>query len=188
MIHAPNMMVTEALRNAAQPGMFGALSGAIAAATAADADVCVFVNKATRAVAIPSLIVSAMSGTNFTNAAAVGVKLFKATGMALDTGGTSVLAQLRKTTGYDAIPATEMEGMVSTTGAMTPGARTLASQPFHVATFGGAQSFAGESLWEPQDGLPLSLEANEGIVAQLIAATPAGGTVFLHVGFPLFRF
>lgn len=188
MLHAPNMMVTEALRNNAQPGMFGALSGNLAAATAADADICAFVNKTTRAVAIPSLLASGFTTTNYAASAAIGIKLYKATGMVLDTGGTSVLAQLRKTTGYDAIPATEIEGMIATTGALTPGVRTLAAQPFHILTIGAGLAINGSSPWEPLDQLPLVLEKDEGIVAQLINALPATGALVFHLGFPLFRF
>ncbi len=187
MLHAPNMMVTEALRNAAQPGLFGALSGGLVAATAADADICAFVNKSSRALAIPSLLASGFSTTIYGASTTIGVKLYKATGMTLDTGGTSVLAQLRKTTGYDAIPATEIEGMVATTGALTPGARTLAAQPFHILTIGAGLAINGQSPWEPLDGLPLALEQGEGIVAQLINTLPASGVLVFHLGFPFFR-
>lgn len=186
-----NMLIENGnLRDIAAPSILGALSGLIAAATAADASVFAVRNISGRPMACGRLQIACVGGVApYAAAAVIGVKLFKASGFtAIDTGGTVVLAQRRKTTGFLPIAVTDIAAVVATTGALTPGVRVLEAQPFHVASFGGAVAFGGESIIEVRDGLPETLEADEGIVAQLVNATPAGGTAQLFFGLQFFRF
>lgn len=171
------------------------LSGAIAAGTAAAANVFAMRNIAqagtqgaqTRAVGISQIHCAAL-GAEFDLAASVAIAFYRATGYtALETNGTALVAQPRKST-FREIPATELAGQIATTGALTAGTRTLASQPFWVASFGGSTDFGDELIWTPEDHIAAALAGDEGIVAQLVAATPAGGTLRLFVGVDFFRF
>lgn len=157
-----------AMRNIAQAGTFG---------------------NQTRAVGISKLNVSVLGGiTPFAAPASVAIAFFRASGFtALETGGTPVLAQKRKTP-FLTIPATELDAQIATTTGLVAGTRTLEAQPFFVAAFGGEASFGGNVEWSPEDHIPQGLAGDEGIVAQLVAATPATGTMRLFVGFDLFRF
>jgi hypothetical protein len=194
----PNMFFGEQnIRDAAPGYHLAALSGLIAATTAAAANVFAMRNVAqagtpgnlTRAVGISKIKCSVLGGvTPFTNPASVAIAFYRATGYtALETNGTAVVAQRRKSTFLE-IPSTELAAQIATTGALTAGTRTLAAQPFFVASFGGAESFGGECEWTPEDHIPQALAADEGIVGQLVAATPAGGTMQLFVGVDFFRF
>lgn len=171
------------------------LSGLIAALTAAGSNVFAMRNIAqagtqgaqTRAVGI-SQIRCAVLGAEFDLAASVAIAFYRATGYtALETNGTALVAQARKST-FREIPATELAGQIATTGALTAGTRTLASQPFWVAPFGGSTDFGDELIWTPEDHIAEALAGDEGIVGQLVAATPAGGTLRLFVGVDFFRF
>jgi hypothetical protein len=194
----PNMFFGEQNIRDAVPGyQLAALSGLIAGGTAAAANVFAMRNVAqaetpgnlTRAVGISKIKCAALGGvTAYAAAASVAVAFYRATGYtALETNGTAVTAQRRKSTFLD-IPSTELAAQVATTGALTAGTRTLAAQPFFVASFGGAVTFGGESEWTPEDHIPIALAGNEGIVAQLVAATPATGTIHLFFGVDFFRF
>jgi hypothetical protein len=171
------------------------LSGAIAAGTAAAANVFAMRNIAqagtvglqTRAVGVSQIRCSVL-GAGYSAAASVAIAFYRASGYtALETNGTALVAQARKST-FREIPSTELAGQIATTGALTAGTRTLAAQPFWVASFGGEVTFGGELVWTPEDRIAEALAGDEGIVGQLVAATPAGGTLRLFVGVDFFRF
>jgi hypothetical protein len=112
---------------------------------------------------------------------------FKATAFtAQATGGTAVLAQKRKTTGYPSIPATEIDAMIANTAALTPGTYSVAAgsafsplAPFSFAVGTGTLP-AFEGIWSPSDLCPLILEQNEGIIIRN-AVPQVSGTGILYV-------
>lgn len=185
------------LRDVASGYTLGALSGLIVAATAADAPLFAMRNVAqagtpgnlTRTVGVTALRVAMLGGvTPYAAPAGIAIAFFKATGFtANDSGGTAVQAQRRGPTG-DLVPLTEIAGHIADTDANSAGTRTLAAQPFFVASFGGAASFGNSLVWTPEDGIPRQLTGDEGIVGQLVAATPATGTMRLFVGVEFVRF
>lgn len=185
------------IRDAVAGYHLSALSGAIAGGTAAAANVFAMRNVAqagtpgnlTRAVGISKLRVGAF-GAGFASDtdAGMAIAFYQASGFtALETNGTAVVAQKRKATFLD-IPSTELAAQIAATGALTAGTRTLAAQPFFVAPFSGVEGFGGFLEWTPEDHIPIALAGDEGIVAQLVAATPATGTARLFVGVDFFRF
>lgn len=116
-------------------------------------------------------------------------EIFKVTGFSAQaTGGTSVLATQRKTSGYPPIPAAEVDAMILNTAALVAGTYTInASAPFDVAALGGSGTFpAIESVWQPSDLCPLILEQNEGLIIRNSVAQ-AAGTGFLFVGVDFLR-
>jgi hypothetical protein len=143
----------------------------------------------TRAVGISKINVAVVGGiTAYAAAASFGVAFYRATSYtALETDGTAVTAQRRKSTFLE-IPSTELAGQIATDDELTAGTRTLEAQPFFVASFGGAISFGGNAEWTPEDHIPQALAGNEGIVAQLVGAVPSTGTSRLFVGIDFFRF
>lgn len=193
-----NMFFGEQNIRDAVPGYhLSALSGAIAGGTAAAANVFAMRNIAqagtvglqTRAVGVSKIRVAAL-GAGFTSDpdAAMAIAFYQASSFtALETNGTAVTAQKRKSTFRD-IPSTELAAQIATTGALTAGTRTLAAQPFFVAPFSGADGFSGLVEWTPEDHIALALAGDEGIVGQLVAATPATGTARLFIGVDFFRF
>jgi hypothetical protein len=105
------------------------------------------------------------------------------------TGGTALLAQRKKTTGYTAIPATEIDLIVSSGGALSGGSQVLQSIPFDSLLLTAATGALGpyaESVWWPEDGVPLVIEQDEGFIVR--ATVPATGTWTGFIGFDFFRF
>lgn len=108
------------------------------------------------------------------------------------TGGGAVLAQRKKTTGYVAIPATEIDAVVSTGAALTDGGAGVqdpqgtAFDSLLLTAATGALGPYGESVWWPEDGVPLVIEQNEGFIVR--ATVPATGTWTGFIGFDFFRF
>lgn len=107
-----------------------------------------------------------------------------------DTGGAQVLAQRKSTSGYDAIPATEIDVYITGSGAISGGSHTLIAEegaPFDVAV-GAGVSPAFESIWVPEDGFPLKIEQNEGLLIHNAIELEATGAGLLFVGIDFFRF
>jgi len=99
---------------------------------------------------------------------------------AADTGGgvlTITGNNAKRLTGMDTTLLSEAR--ISTTGALTPGTRTLDAQPFGgvaftVSTATNTVHLATTDLWKPDSRDPLLLAANEGFI--LRATVPATGT------------
>jgi hypothetical protein len=101
-------------------------------------------------------------------------------------GGNVRTPTRRKTTGYPAIPATEVNLFVATTGAISGGSFTPDGDGFLMASGGVATGFgSAEAIWTPSDLCPLTLEAGEGI--EVRTAVQGGGVGNLHVCFDFLR-
>lgn len=193
-----NMLIESGnLRDLAVPLIVGGLSGEIAAGSAGDVfavrNVLQPLNAesgrqpVTRPLALTRLDVTLM-GTALATPFPRGIAFFKASAFTVSaSGGTAVLAQLKKTTGWAPVPSTEVDAQVAGVAQITSGTRTLAPQPFFVAIGGNAAEFAANSWWETGEGLPLAMEADEGIVAVLLGAITTG-TLRVFIGAQCFRF
>jgi hypothetical protein len=104
------------------------------------------------------------------------------------TGGTAYGAQQRKTSGYRAIPTTELSLYVAATGVISGGAFTSVNdaQPFDMMTAGAGTNLSGaESIWMPADFCPLMIEQGEGV--EVRATTASSGTGILFICFDFLR-
>jgi hypothetical protein len=125
--------------------------------------------------------------TAFT-AGAFAFEVHKATGFSAQaTGGTQLTAVPRKTTGYPAIAATEVDAMIANAAALTPGTYTLVgggNAPVAFAAGGTGTLPSFSDGWLPMDMCPLTLEATEGLVVRNTVAQAVGtGIFFVQVDF-----
>jgi hypothetical protein len=105
------------------------------------------------------------------------------------TGGTALLAQRKKISGYSPIPATEFDLIVSAGGALTGGSQVVqgtALDSLLLSANVGALSPSGESVIWPEDAIPWVIEQNEGLIVR--ASVPGTGTWSGFIGFDFFRF
>ena len=93
----------------------------------------------------------------------VSFALFKLTGYsAAHTGGTAITPAKRITSEATASAAA---ARIATTGALTAGTQTIASQPlFRASAFGTTPHFSHE--YRPRDDHPIVLEQNEGLLVR----------------------
>lgn len=95
-------------------------------------------------------------------------------------GAKTVVPTPRKTVGYNAIVATEVNMFVAAAAAITGGTIVVQGDPFDMMALGGGTTLGGaESVWTPSDLVPLSLEAGEG--AEVRATQFSGTGIFLVV-------
>lgn len=190
------------LRDVAAPLYIGARSGLMTVIAAA-ADVFAvrnigFIPKGQtalvdRPIAVSQIRTRFVTTTNFATAQGLAFEYYKVAGFTAvhDTGSPkAVTAQRRKTTGFEAIPLTEISTVISDTAAITNGTYTspAESQLLELAAGGGGVGFGFGSRWVPVDGLPLVLEKNEGIVCRITSAMGATGVGRLFVGIDGYRF
>jgi hypothetical protein len=178
----------------AAPYFLGMKSGTIAAGMAAGADFATVrnigrANDVGTVLNVPIYVsqirIAFASVTAFT-AGGFAIEVHKATGFTVQstTNGNARAAIQRKTSGYVAIPTTELSGYVDDTSAsgVTGGTFTLVGSgatPIHVAAAGGSGTLpAIQSVWTPSDLCPLVLEANEGLVFRNLITMAAGTGVF----------
>lgn len=197
---ASAMQISELGLKYSAPGYIGAKTGAI---TGIAADAAVFgmrvapyVNRlngaiVNRPVAITRFRLCFIPTTVFTAAQGLGFEAHVTDSTAnYDTGSPiTVLAQRRKTSGYDDIPESEIDVKASNTAAISGGShvnKEPGDSPWFAAGAGGTFPYI-ESVWEPQDGFPLVLEQNEGLIVHNIVAMGAGGAGHLFVGIDFFR-
>lgn len=146
-----------------------------------------------RPIAISQIRVKFFALTAFT-AGTFAFEVHKTTSTAnYTTGGTQLQAQRKKVSDYPAIPSTELDIMIASTGGLTGGSQLIQgseSNPFDVAVGGGAAETlpAFESVWWAQDGLPLVIEQNEGLIVHNANAFAGGGSGILFVGIDLYRY
>lgn len=198
-----NMLISEGNLRAAAAGYIGAKSQALAITTAETPwfglrnagyippGQLVAVN---RPMAISQLRMKFFSLTAFT-AGSFAFEAHKTTTTAnYTTGGISpqVTAIRKKTSGYEAIPTSEIDIQISAGGGLSGGSQTIVggeSNPFDMAVGGSFDETrpAFESIWLPQDGFPLVLEQDEGLIIHNANAF-AAGTGVLFVGVDFYRF
>lgn len=95
-------------------------------------------------------------------------------------GSKSVAPTPRKTTGYQAIVASEINMFVAGTAAITGGSIAVQGDPFDMMAQGGGTTLGGaESIWKPADMIPLTLETGEG--AEVRVTQFSGTGIFLVV-------
>jgi hypothetical protein len=125
--------------------------------------------------------------TPSTLVAPVALELFKGIVVAQHSaGGAARVPTRRKTTGYPAILATEVNLFIATTGAISGGTFTPDGDGLLVASGGVATGFgSAEAIWTPSDLCPLTLEAGEG--CELRVAVQGGAVGNLHVCFEFLR-
>jgi hypothetical protein len=101
-------------------------------------------------------------------------------------GGATRIPTRRKTSGYRAITAAEVNLFVASTAAITGGSFTPEGDGFLMASGGEAAAF-GTSLgsWGPSDLCPITLEVGEGIEIRVAQQGSAVG--ILHVCFDFLR-
>lgn len=100
-------------------------------------------------------------------------------------GSKTVTPTPRKTTGYAAIVAAEVNMFVAGTAAITGGSIAVQGDPFDMMAQGGGTTLGGaESIWKPADMVPLTLETGEGAEVRV---TQFSGTGILLVVFDLLR-
>lgn len=113
----------------------------------------------------------------------VAFEVFKTTVTAQRSAGAgskTVAPTPRKTIGYNAIVAAEINMFVAGTAAITGGTIVVQGDPFDMMALGGGTTLGGaESVWTPSDLVPLSLEAGEG--AEVRATQFSGTGIFLVV-------
>jgi len=170
----------------AQGHIVGALSGVITALSAGD-DVFEFRwISAARDLPISAVRFAAYTVTPHSAALGMAFQLHKVgTFSAIGSGGkTIVVPTLRKTTGMTALAAADYACVVSNTGALTPGtyAAPDADEPMEVFTGPGSTTPSAEGKWEPRDGLPTVLAANEGLIVRATRAIASTQTIQLFVG------
>lgn len=105
----------------------------------------------------------------------VGVTAQRTTGTAAKT----VIPTSRKTSGYPAIPATEVNAWVAGTDATGGGTIVVAdtNSPFDVCCIGGGAAtipLGSESVWMPSDLCPLIIEKGEGLEVRVIQHNGTG--------------
>lgn len=104
-------------------------------------------------------------------------EVFKVSGFTAQlTGGVAGVVQRRKTTGYPAIAATEVDVTVANTGTLAGGTfvAPVALNPFDMGN--------PSMIWRPDDTFPLVLEQDEGILIR-VAQFDATGILFIGVDF-----
>lgn len=189
-----NMMAEPGnLRDVSAGCLIGARSGAMTATIDAGAVVFAARNLSQRPAAVSRLLARWMTTTAFGASQCVAFGFYKVTGyIASHTGGVQVLAQRRKTTGFLAIPATELDIRISDTGPLAGGTHDSfeAAAPLEMFTSESLTSpvIAGAEPWRFGDQLPLVLEQNEGLVGVNLAAFGASGVGNLFVGANFYRF
>lgn len=109
----------------------------------------------------------------------------------LSTGSpVTVLAQRKKFSGYLAIPETEIDIKIANTAILGGAGHTIQGSddaPFEMGgAFGVSPGF--ETIWTAEDGIPLVLEENEGLLLHVLNAMGAGGAGHVFVGIDFFRF
>lgn len=100
-------------------------------------------------------------------------------------GSKTVVPTLKKTTGYPAIVAAEINMFVAGTAAITGGSITVQGDPLAMMSLGASTALSGgETIWQPPDMVPLSLEAGEG---SEVRVTQFSGTGIALVVFEFLR-
>lgn len=123
---------------------------------------------------------------------AVIFELHKTTCTANFTDGLPVTAQRKKVSGYTAIPATEIDARIADTVALSAGGSHILQEPgdhpFEMIGAFGTSPFA-EGYWTAEDGFPLVIEQNEGLLLHSLVAIPAAaGVIRAFIGLDFFRF
>lgn len=144
-----------------------------------------------RPFAISQIRVKLVTTTAFTGQAGTALELHKTTTTANhNTGGTQILAQAKKTSGYEPIPASELDAYITAGSPISGGSHVIQGSeagPFEFAVGAGSTPVI-DAIWWPEDGKPLVLEQNEGIILQNGNALGANGVALLFVGMDLVRF
>lgn len=97
----------------------------------------------------------------------------------------TVVPTSRKTTGYPAIVAAEVNMFVAGTAAITGGSIAVQGDPLAMMSLGASTALSGgETIWQPADMVPLTLEAGEG---SEVRVTQFSGTGIALVVFEFLR-
>lgn len=193
-----NMLIERGnLRDVAQPCILGALSPG-AQTLAAGGDVYAVRNASVRPMAISRLLVSAFSTSTHTDGGAHSFSFYKVTGFtAIHTGGTPAAAAAfnRKTSRWDPIPASEVACVIAGLNSGELSTATYdapeASAPFdwYPSPPSTRVQIFNARPWVPEDGIPLVLEQNEGIIGRIDQSLSGGsGRLRLCVALQFFRF
>lgn len=196
MLDSGNLMNSAGCRIGARSGLMTAI--AAGADFFAVRNITDLLTPRNRPMAVSQLRTRITTVTPFTNAQGMGVEFYKVTGFtAIHSGGAGLVpvAKRRKTSGYDAIPSTEISVLISDTAAITTATYTLESDsmPFEmvacdVHAVGTTGLVTANLAWRPSDNLPEVLEKDEGIVGRITNAMGAAGVVRAFVGVDFIRF
>jgi hypothetical protein len=192
-----NMMLDSGNLINAAPCRIGARSG-LMTTIAAGADffavrnITDLLTPSNRPMAVSQLRVNASTITPFTNAQGLAFEFYKVTAFtAIHSGGSGLVpvAKRRKTTGYNAIPSTEISVLISDTAAITTATYTLESDsmPFAVMacdvhSIGTTGAVTCNVTWRPADNLPEVFEKDEGIIGRITNTMGAAGVIRAFVG------
>lgn len=176
--------------------ILGAVSGLVTGVAAAG-DVFGLRNVSARSVAISMIRLRWVTTTAFASAQGLALRVNKVTGFTVlhDTGGTATQvsykrqSQIRGTSAGARVAATDLAAYIAATGAITGSIYTAedTDEPLLFAVGAGSTLPGLYEEWAPEDGLPLVLEQNEGIVVNNHIALGASGVGNLFVGLELFR-
>lgn len=117
--------------------------------------------------------------------ATVGFEVYKgAVTVQHNAGGVARTAARRKTSGYPAITAAEVNLFIATTGAITGGTFVADGDPLDMVGCGSAATFGfGASDWQPLDLCGVSLEAGEGLEVRVTQQAAAVGIFMVRFDF-----
>lgn len=196
-----DMFINDAQMRHAAAGYIGAKTG-ILAGIAAEAPVMgimvgPYVNRHgvsnDRPVAITRLTLSFLPGTAFSaeGGQGLGFEIHVTNVTTNFTGGSpiTVLAQRKKTSGYDAIPESEIDIKASNTAALSGGNHVLKQAedaPWFFAAGSGTLPVINHE-WVADDGKPLVLQRGEGLLVHNVIAMGASGAGTLWLGADFFR-
>lgn len=176
--------------------ILGAVSGLVTGVAAAG-DVFGLRNVSTKAVAISMIRLRWVTTTAFASAQGLAFRVNKVTGFTAihDTGGKAVQAhykrqsQIRGSSVGARVALTDLSAYISDATAITGATYTAedTDEPDLFAVGAGSTLPGVYEEWAPEDGLPLVLEQNEGIVVNNHIALGASGVGNLFVGLELFR-
>lgn len=113
-------------------------------------------------------------------------EMHKATSTSQFTGGTASTAVVKKSSGYPLIPLTEIDTMVANTAPLAAGGYIVVGDSpidMQMALVGSTI----DAIWWFEDGLPLVIEQNEGLLLHVVEAMSAG-SFRLFVGIDFYRF
>lgn len=187
-------------RNLAQAEGYivGARSG-LMTAIAADADVFGMRNilSTKDALAVAWIRLRWETAAAFTTAQSLAFRVHKAYGFTAihSAGGTAVQAHFRRqsqrkgTAVGDRVPLTEISSYISGTAAITGATYTAvdADEPEAYAVGAGSTTPGVYDDWTPEDGIPLVLEPDEGLVIKVDILMGAVGAGRLWVGVGCYR-
>jgi hypothetical protein len=175
-------------RVANRPGyVIGALSGALTVITAG-ADVFALRNVAAEPLVVSAIRLGWYTTTGFAAAQGLAFGVWKVTGFSVvhDTGsGIKTIAALARRTGAPPlVDGVDIQARMAAAVAISGQtyATPDADEPLGVGIAGGNTSPGLYFNWTPADGLPLVLEADEGVVVRNQITMGATGVGSLHVG------